>query len=350
MSRTTVWKIIASVAIIAVTAVMLSLVGKEGISRKETGEKIVWKYSLWGPSRAFTRGIETAKALWEAKGHGRFELQIGYGGAFSPAKENLDSIKLGLIDGAHICVGYGPNKTPLAQVLELPFLLTDDMRANAHIIDAVMRHPLIERELATRWNAKYLMVAVLGIYEFMGNRRLASLDDLQGVRVRISGANATVLESFGAVPTMVTAPEAYTALERGTIDLVGFPIDSFGAFRLHEVSRYLNQGISMSGFACVTLASLDSWQRLPEDLKAMLPQVREQATQAAFDAFDEGDQKWLPIFGKRLEIVRFPPQDRERLVAAAKPMWTQWAQQHDAAGLRGSEILRFTQEQVARFH
>ena len=349
MPRTLIWKSIASIAIIGAAALALALVSDVTHRDTHTEDKVVWKYSLWGPSRAFTRGIETAKELWEEKGHGRFELQIGYGGAFSPAKENLDSIKLGLIDGAHVCVGYGPNKTPLAQVLELPFLLTDDMRANARIIDAVMRHPLVERELATRWNAKYLMPAVLGIYEFMGNRRLAGIDDLQGVRVRISGANATVLESFGAVPTMVTAPEAYTALERGTIDLVGFPIDSFGAFRLHEVSRYLNQGISMSGFACVTLASLDSWQRMPEDLKAMLPQVREQAMQAAFNAFDEGDEKWLPIFGKRLEIVRFPPQDREKLVAAAKPLWTQWAQQHDEAGLRGSEILRFTQEQVARF-
>ncbi|MGD8478004.1 MAG: TRAP transporter substrate-binding protein DctP [Burkholderiales bacterium] len=349
MPGTLFWKSLASVAIVGAAALALALVSEQTHRDTQTTEKIVWKYSLWGPSRAFTRGIETAKELWEAKGHGRFELQIGYGGAFSPAKENLDSIKLGLIDGAHICVGYGPNKTPLAQVLELPFLLTDDMRANTRVIDAVMRHPLIERELATRWNAKYLMVAVLDVYEFMGNRRLGNIDDLQGVRVRISGANATVLEQFGAVPTMVTAPEAYTALERGTIDLVGFPIDSFGAFRLHEVSSYLSQGISMSGFACVTLASLDSWQRMPEDLKAMLPQVREQAMQAAFEAFDEGNEKWLPIFDKRLEIVPFPPQDREKLVAAAKPLWTQWAQQHDAAGLRGSEILRFAKEQVALF-
>ena len=349
MTRTVFWKSLASVAIVGAAALALSLVS--GLTRQDTHstDKVVWKYAVWGPSRAFTRGIETAKALWEAKGHGRFELEIGYGSAFSPEKENLDSIKLGLIDGAHVCVGYGPNKTPLAQVLELPFLLTDDMRANTQIVDAVMQHPLIERELATRWNAKYLMVAVLGVYEFMGNRRVASVEDLAGARVRISGAHATVLEKFGAVPTMVTAPEAYTALERGTIDLAGFPIDSFGAFRLHEVSRYFNRGISMSGFACLNLVSIDAWERMPEDLKAMLPRLREQATQAALDAFDDGDTKWLPIFDEKLEVVPFPPHERARLVAASRPLWTEWAQQHDAAGLRGSEILRFTQEQVARF-
>ena len=350
MSKTIIWKIIVAAVILAAVVFAFSLMRGESTSATDGDEKVVWKYSLWGPPRAFTAGIEKAKALWEEAGEGRFELQITYGSALSPEKENLDSIKLGLIEGAYICVGYGPNKTPLAQVLELPFLLTDDMRVNTRVIDAVMQHPLIEEELAARWNAKYLMVAVLSAYEFMGNRRLANIDDLKGVRVRISGANATVLEKFGAVPTMVTAPEAYTALERGTIDLVGFPwTDSFGAYRLHEVSKYANLGIAMSGFACLNVASLDAWNGLPEDLKAMLPDVREQAMQASFDAFDEGDKKWLPIFNDKLEIVHFPPKDRAKMVAAAKPLWGEWAAQHDRQGLKGTEILRFTQEKVAKF-
>ncbi len=349
MSKTNIWKIVAAAVIVAIAALALSLIRGEKTSGTGSDAKVVWKYSVWGAPRAFTAGIEKAKALWEEEGKGRFELQINYGSALSPEKENLDSIKLGLIEGAFVCVGYGPNKTPLAQVLELPFLLTDDMRVNSHVVDAVMQHPLIEEELATRWNAKYLMVAVLGVYEFMGNRRVANVADLKGVRMRISGANATVLEKFGAVPTMVTAPEAYTALERGTIDLAGFPTDSFGAFRLHEVSTYQNVGISMSGFACINTVSLDAWNRMPEDLRAMLPQVREQATQASFDAFDNGDKKWLPIFNEKLEIVRFPAAEREKMVAVAKPLWGEWAARQNRHGLEGSEMLRFTKEQVAKF-
>jgi len=350
MRTNTLFKSVAAAVILIAAALTFVFMRGESDSAPATEGKVVWKYSLWGPPRAFTHGIETAKELWEAAGNGRFELQISYGSALSPEKENLDSIKLGLIDGAHVCVGYGPNKTPLAQVLELPFLLSDDMRVNTAVTDAVMQHPLIAEELATRWNAKYLMVAALGVYEFMGNKRVAGLDDLKGTRMRISGANATVLEKFGAVPTMVTAPESYTALERGTIDLTGFPwTDSFGAFRLYEVSRYATLGISLSGFACVNLVSLDAWNRLPEDLKAMLPQVREQATQASFEAFDAADSKWLPIFEEKLEIVRFPPQDRAKMVAAARPLWTEWAKQQDSKGLKGSEILQFTMEQVAKF-
>ena len=350
MSKTNIWKIVAAAGILAAAALAFSLLRGESTSTQDGEGKVVWKYSVWGAPRAFTAGIEKAKALWEAAGEGRFELEITYGSALSPEKENLDSIKLGLIEGAYVCVGYGPNKTPLAQVLELPFLLTDDMRVNARVIDAVMQHPLVEQELAARWNAKYLMVAVLGVYEFMGNRRIANVEDLKGVRMRISGASATVLEKFGAVPTMVTSPEAYMALERGTIDLTGFPwTDSFGAFRLHEVSKYANLGMSMSGFACINTVSLDAWNRMPEDLRAMLPDVREQAMQASFEAYDNGDKKWLPIFREKLEFVHFPPEERAKMVVVAKPLWGEWAALKDSQGLKGTEILRFTKEQVAKF-
>jgi TRAP-type C4-dicarboxylate transport system substrate-binding protein len=311
---------------------------------------VIWIYSVWGPPRAVTRGIEKAKELWEQAAQGRFELKIAYGGALSPEKEQLDSVKIGLIEAGHVCVGYAPNKTPLAQVLELPFLLSEDIRVNARVIDAVLQHPLIEEELRTRWNAKYLMIVVLSPYEFMGNHRIGSAADMKGVRMRISGANATVLEKYGAVSTMVTAPETYTALERGTIDMVGFPwTDSFGAFRLHEVSKYATVGLAMSGLACFSAVSIDVWNRFPEELKAMLPQVRETAMQAAFEAYRESDRHWLPIFQEKLEIVKFPPDERAKMAAASEALWQEWAAAQDRAGLKGSEILQFAREQVAKF-
>lgn len=349
MSKSARWKAIAAVLILAAGAgaFLLSRVGET--VREESGDKLIWRYSVWGPPRAFTKGVEKAKEMWEGAAPDRFELQIHYASSLAPEKEHLDAIKIGLIESAHVCVGYHPNKLRLAQVLELPFLLSRDYMTNARVIDAVMRHPLIEQELASRWNAKYLMVSALTPYEFMGNRRVAKVEDLQGVRVRISGANATVLDRFGAVATMVTAPETYTALERGTIDLVGFPwTDSFGVFRLHEVSKYATIGISMSGFGCFSAVSLDAWNRMPDDLKAMLEDVREQALIAKREAYEEADRKFLPIFREKLEIIEFPPAERAKMVAAAKPLWTEWAADLDKQGLQGTEILNFTLEQLAK--
>ena len=94
MSGSTLWKSVAAVAIVVTATLAISLVREERAADTDDGEKVVWKYSVWGPPRAFTRGIEKAKEMWETAGKGRFELQIVYASALSPEKENLDSIQL----------------------------------------------------------------------------------------------------------------------------------------------------------------------------------------------------------------------------------------------------------------
>src|SRR3546814_4282841 len=53
---------------------------------------------------------------------GNFTLRLHYGEAVSPAKENLDSVKIGAVEMATLCVSYHPGKTPAMTGLDLPFL------------------------------------------------------------------------------------------------------------------------------------------------------------------------------------------------------------------------------------
>jgi TRAP-type mannitol/chloroaromatic compound transport system substrate-binding protein len=183
----------------------------------------------------------------------------------------------------------------------------------------------------------------------MGNRRIAAVGDMKGVKMRISGLNAKALQVFGAVPTMVTAPEGYTALERGTIDSFGFPYTySFGAYKLYEVSKYVSEGLAMSGFMCFQGVSLKAWNKLPEPLKAKLGQAQQLATAALIKAYRTDDDKWLPIFKQKLEITPFPPAERAKLVAASGPIWEAWVKEQEAAGRPGREILNFVKAEVAK--
>ena len=140
--------------------------------------------------------------------------------------------------------------------------------------------------MAERWNVKYFGPTFLPPYEFMGNKRIAAVNDMKGVKMRISGLNAKALQRFGAVPTMVTAPEAYTALERGTIDSFGLPYAyTFGAYKLFEVSKYVTEGMAMSGLVCFQGVSITAWNKLPDNLKAKLPQAKKLTDEALFKAY-----------------------------------------------------------------
>ena len=191
--------------------------------------------------------------------------------------------------------------------MELPFLPPRDIAENAKLYDAVLNHPLIVKEMAERWNIKYFGPTFLPAYEFMGNKRIASVNDMKGVKMRISGLQATALQVFGAVPTMVTAPEGYEALQRGTIDSFGLPYAyTFGAYKLHEVSKYATEGMAMNGLLCFEGVSLTAWSKLPERLKAKLPEAQNLARAALLKAYKADDEKWIPIFKQKLEVVQFP--------------------------------------------
>lgn len=313
-------------------------------------QKLVWNHNLWGPSRAVTRGIEAMAEFYKKESNGAFEIKIAYGSALGPERQIPEALKAGGYESGMLCAGYYPAKFPLLSVMELPFLLPRDTADRAKVEDAVLKHPLIVKEMAERWNIRYLGPTFLPAYEFMGNKRIASVADMKGVKMRISGLNAKALQAFGAVPTMVTAPEGYTALERGTIDSFGFPYSyTFGAYKLYEVSKYVTEGIGMSGFLCFQGVSLKAWAKLPDPLKAKLPEAQALATAALLKAYKDADAKWIPIFKQKLEVVPFPPAERAKLAAGASDFWEAWVKEQEAAGRPGREILNFVKAEVAKY-
>ena len=333
----------------ALASAMVVFVAATAPMPASAADKHTVNLNIFGPPRAVTRGVEAmAKGLNDAAG-GAYEIKIHYGAALGPQKQTPESIKTGGYEGGQMCAGYYPNKFPLLSVMELPFLLPVDIKARAKVESAVLAHPDIVKEMASRWNIKYFAPVILPAYEFMGNKKIASTDDMKGVKMRISGLNAKALEVFGGVPTMVTAPEGYTALERGTIDSFGFPYSyAFGAYKLHEVSKYVTEGVAMSGFMCFIGISLDSWNKMPDKLKAMVPDLHAKGAQALFDAYEAADKKWIPIFKERLEVSKFPASERAKLSEGAAKYWNEWAAEQEAAGRPGKKILEFVKAEVAK--
>jgi len=313
------------------------------------GEHSVWNFNTWGGPRAFTAGIETLKAELEAAAPGQFELKINYGDALGHRKQNSENIQVGAFEAGQICVGYYPNKYPLLSVMELPFLLPATLEERAQVEMAVMNHPDIQAELAERWNMRFFGPSFLPAYEFMGNKRIETAEDMKGVKMRISGLNATALMVFGAVPTMVTAPDGYNALSRGTIDSFGFPYSyAFGSYKLYEVSKYVTEGLAMSGFMCFQGVNINAWNDTPEAVRNALPAAQEKAIAALISAYRTADEKWIPIFHERLEVVQIAPETRAQIAAGSGKIWQEWTDTQDAAGRPGSAMLKFVQEQVAK--
>ena len=104
----------------------------------------------------------------------------------------------------------------------------------------------------------------------------------------------------------------------------------------------------MSGFLCWNGVSLTAWNKLPDDLKAKLPQAQALAAEALLKAYKKEDDKWIPIFKQKLELTQFPEAERNKLVEASLPIWKAWAKDQDAAGRPGTEVLDYVKAEVAK--
>ena len=306
-------------------------------------EKLHWDVSVWGGPRVLTHPIaDWAKDMNELT-DGRWEVEMHYGAVLAPSKEQLDGLKAGLFDVALSASHYAPGKHPLLTVDHLPFITPPTIKQKGEWGDAIARHPAIQKELE-QWNAKFLFHAPLSSYEFMGKVPIRTVDDLDGVRMRIDPLAGKVLEAFGLVPTMVSPSEMYVALDRGMLDSICLPWTyTFGSYKLYELSKYATIDIDLKGAGMNVVVAKDSWDALPDEWK----KLAEFSARKAWDRYDkynmEADMKWLPVFSEAgVEIIHFPPEERAKVLAKAEAAWEDWVKDMEAKGLPGREILEFT--------
>lgn len=71
------------------------------------------------------------------------------------------------------------------------------------------------------------------------NKEINEPSDFQGIRMRIGGLGAKVIEELGGIPQLIPGGEVYVSLERGRIDAAEFSHPSLDRqLGLHKVAKY----------------------------------------------------------------------------------------------------------------
>src|SRR3989337_1486286 len=179
----------------------------------EAQQTVTWKAALFGPPRALTKPMDWWAHEVATRTNGQVKIELIYGEALAKATEIPEGLRAGAFEMGLFCAAYYPGKFPLYTVLDLPMLTPDDVRVQARAEIALGEHPALVAEMK-RWNAKLLLPAPLPQYQIMGQKKITRAEDFKGLRIRVSGEMARVLEDFGAVKSLVPAPEVYPSLDR----------------------------------------------------------------------------------------------------------------------------------------
>ncbi|SDW37625.1 C4-dicarboxylate TRAP transporter substrate-binding protein [Litoreibacter albidus] len=298
-----------------------------------------WNVSVWGKRRAFTEHVEKLAELVSEKTNGEFTMNVSYGG-LSKNRENLDGISIGAFEMAQFCAGYHRDKNRVVTVLELPFLGVTNLEEEVAVSQAVYAHPAAAEEMA-QWNAKLLMTSPMPQYNIVGTGEPRdTLEKMNGMRVRATGGLGKAFEAVGAVPTSVTATEAYQAMESGVVDTVAFAQHAHLSFGTINQAEWWTANLNPGTVNCPVVVNIDAYESLSDAEREALDSSIPEALDHYLANYGELLKKWDSVLEEK-GVTKVEISDEvlaDFRAKAADPAREEWIADMEAQGLPGQEL------------
>lgn len=248
----------------------------------------------------------------EKASDGRMKIRVFPAGQVVSSAEVPEAVRAGALDLGSTFLVYYAGKEPAFQGINEWPAGHDDQQALDWFYSGGGKELL--RPVAERHNFYYLGVSTLLGENIWSNKKIEGIEDLKGVKMRTTGLTAESLAKLGASPVSISSEDIYTAMQRGTIDAFEFistPVH-FG-FGWNEVTQYVIYPKFTMGGSSDWLVNLDSWNALPDDLKAIVDNALRTASQEFFvrSRLEEREIE-QKLMDAGIEFVTWPEGDLEK--------------------------------------
>jgi len=247
---------------------------------------------------------------------GRLTVKLYAAGELVPAFEVFDAVSRGAVEMGHGAAYYHKGKLDAAQFFTaIPFGL------NAQEMNGWLYYGgglELWRELYEPFNLVPFPCGNSGVQ--MGgwfNREINSIEDLEGLKMRIPGLGGEVLRRAGGTPVTLPGSEVFTSLQTGAIDATEWvgPYNDV-AFGLHRAAKYYYYpGWQEPGPTLEAIVNREAWDSLPDDLKALVEIAAQSVNSDMLAEFAHGNATALAGLADNpdVEVRAFPEEVMELL-------------------------------------
>ncbi len=272
-----------------------------------------WKMVTTWPANfpIFQEGAERFADDVRVMSNGRLDIHVYAGGELVPALQVFDAVSNGVVEMGHGSPYYWAGKVPEAQFFSsVPFGMTAK-GMNAWLYNAGGLE--LWNEIYKPFNLIALPMGNTGVQ--MGgwfNKQINSMDDIQGLRMRIPGLGGKVFKKAGGNPVLMAGSEIYTALERGTLDATEW-VAPFHDMRLglnRAAKYYYYPGWHEPGTVFELMINNSKWSLLPKDLQKIVETAAAANSEWIYAQMEYHNQQALKELRTKqnVQIIEFPKE------------------------------------------
>ncbi|MBD8005176.1 TRAP transporter substrate-binding protein [Bacillus norwichensis] len=309
-------------------------------------ENITLSYAFFAPDNTFpaVQMKKWAEEL-ESRTDGQVKIEMFFGGTLLEASNMFDGVANGTADIGLTATTYEPKRFPLLEISDLPSGYPNSEVASQVVHDLIKEYPpeaLKDFKIITAFATEPSYI--------QSKEAIASLKDLSGKQLRISGGLTPVMEKLGAAPVGMSQNEAPEALQTGVIEGNISSREVLKDLKLAEsVKHVTDYPLTITSF--VAVMNKDKWEALPEDVQKVMEELSSEMSEFTGKYLDEHVQEAMQWSEKEegLSVVSLTAEEKKKWDELLESMQKEAVEKAEAKGLPAKEYQEKLYELIEKY-
>lgn len=266
------------------------------------------------------------KSFLESRSGGRIKVEIFPASQLGDFRAMVEQVQLGTLEMAHTSVGGIGQFFPEIQVLELPYIIPNDLVAERLARSAFMAE-MRDAVLKKTGNVRMGSATNTGRFRsfFTTKKEVKSAADLKGVKMRTvdSPVEMEFVRFLGGNPTPIVWGELFTSLKTNVVEGTKNAATDIIPSNMHDALKFvvLDEHSYLWGFNWVS----DKWLKsLPPDLQDLVADGLQQMADVQFQYNKAYEGKSLDVFAKSGGKIHVPNAEEKKSFEAGKDHMKGW--------------------------
>jgi len=266
------------------------------------------------------------KSFLESRSGGRIKVEIFPASQLGDFRAMVEQVQLGTLEMAHTSVGGIGQFFPEIQVLELPYVIPDDLTAERLSRSAFMAE-MRDAVLKKTGNVRMGSATNTGRFRsfFTTRKEVRTAADLKGVKMRTvdSPVEMEFVRFLGGNPTPIVWGELFTSLKTNVVEGTKNAATDIIPSNMHDALKFvvLDEHSYLWGFNWVS----DKWLKsLPKDLQDLVADGMQQMADVQFAYNKSYEGRSLDVFAKAGGKIHVPTPEQKKTFEAGKDHMKKW--------------------------
>jgi len=275
----------------------------------------------------------------EKRTNGEISIKYFPAQALVKAPQTYDGVVNGLADIGMTVLAYSRGRFPIASAIDLPLGYKSGVQATA-VANAVLNkfHP---REFDDT-KIMFLHAHGPGLIN-LAHKKVTSLDDIKGMKIRTTGASGRVIAALGGSPVGKGMPESYQLLQKGVVDGSLHPMESNKGWKLGEVVKYVTQSNAIAYTTTFAVfMNKSKWAGLTPAQQKTIMEINSEWAEKHGKGWDSSDQAGIDFFkSKGGEFITLPDAEVKKWKEKVAPIMEEYAAKVSKKGIDGKAVVDF---------